>query len=488
MSTSISPGSPTARLWAVVSIEAAWTLQVCGVRCTPALLHEVRRHILLTLPKNASEDRADACTAPLVREFLKRFRGGDYSGDPPADPRPLQTIWRDAILEGLDPIGMVVWRLMYGDGLDAEAVEARCKVDRVVLSSAREGMRCALRSLIEDGDGQLDDDELDRLLARLARMPTPDCTGGAEALSASKEHIERCPRCCRAVRLGRAGLLKTSDLVAPAKGWNVERISVLALNLHPDGRHHRDALLDTFGAAAIPVADDTVVVDLDRTSNHVSMLYALAEEGTPSKHHMRGALVRGPGRWHDRGLIGPVARASIGESRSRQWGEIDTVGTLPEILPPPPSATPWWGAAVLVTLAAAFAGVSALERPADPPTYPIEAIVFQQLADTVIGRFDVDDAAYTLVVLDGPEGLTVLHADDLPADKGEIATGVGDYAVTVAGRRLLVASSPEPFVQVEELVTLVRATAQPLDELASRLDALHDKRADLVIQPLPDHL
>jgi len=487
VSTSLPPGSPAARLWAAVSIEAAWTLQVSGVRCTPALLHEVRRHVLLSMPKNVSEDHADACTAGLVREFLQRFRGGDYTGAAPPEPRPLQTIWRDAILEGLDPIGMVVWRLMYGDGLTAEAVEQRCKVDRVVLSSAREGMRCALRSLIDDGD-ELDDARMDRLLSRLSRMPTPDCTGGAEALSASKEHIERCPRCCRALRLGRAGLLKTVDLIAPAKGWTVERISVLALNLHPDGRHHRDALLATFGGAAIPVADDTVVVDLDRTSNHVSMLYALAEEGTPSKHHVRGALVRGPGRWHDRGLIGPVASASINEARARQWGEIDTMGTLPEILPPPPSATPWWGAAALVTLAAAFAGVSALERPKDPPTYPIAEVSFQRTADAVVGRFDVDDAAYTLVVLDGPDGLQVLHVDDKPADKGEIATGVGDYAVSVEGRRLLVASSSEPFLQVEELVTLVRATAQPLDELATRLDALHDRHADLVIQPLPDHL
>lgn len=261
---------------------------------------------------------------------------------------------------------------------------------------------------------------------------------------------------------------------------------MLALNLHPDGRHHLGALLETFGAAARPVSDDTVVIDLDCAPNHVSVLYALAEEGTPSKHHVRGALVRGPGRWHARGLIGPVARAALAETCARQWGEIDTVGTLPEILPPPPSATPWWSAAAAATLLAGFAGLQALQAPDVTPTYTLEQVEFHRVEGAVAGRFDVDDRAYTLVVLDGPSGVEVLHADTRRSDKADLATGEGDFYVDAEGRQLLIAASAEPFTGIDELVGLVRATARPLDELVTRLDALHDKRAHLVIQPLPE--
>lgn len=472
-----------ARVWAAVTIEAAWTLQVAGVRCTQTSLAEVRRHVLLSLPHDVGEDHADAMTAPLVRDFLARFRERDYRRSLPAEaPRPLKTLWRDAMLEGLDPVGVTVWRLVYSDGLSLEAAEERCRVDRVVLAGAREGLRYGLRELIGEA---LDARELDELLARLARMPSPDCDGGIAALSAGRDHIERCPRCCRAQRLARAGLLTQQSLRAPPGGWTRERISVLALNLHPEGRHHLPDLCDTFGPAARVVGDDTVFIELDRAPNHVSVLYALAEEGTPSKLHIRGALVRGPGRWHPKGLIGPVARTALTETAARQWGEIDTVGTLPGILPPPPSALPWWGTAAAVALLAGFVGLRALRESPPAPTYPLDPVSFQRVDDAVAGRFDVDDRAYTLVVLDGPSGLEVLHADERPADKGVLATGEGDFYIDAEGRQLLIAASAEPFTGIEDLLALVRSSPRPLDELAARLDTLHDSLEDLVIQPLP---
>ncbi len=474
----------SARVWAVVTIQVAWELQLLGVRCTPALMREVRRHVLLSLPPRRAEDCADAKTGAYVQEFLSRFRDGDYRRSPsPEPPRALEYRWRDALMEDLDPVGVLVWRLVYGDGWPVEQVETRYNIDRVVLAGAREGLRCALASLLDDESPTAS--VLDGLLCRLARMPVPECDGGVGAAGAEREHLERCPRCCRAARLIRAGQLRAEDLEPPAS-WAREQVSALALNLHPDARQHRKALLETFGAAVISACEDTLLIDLDRVSNHVSMLYALAEEGTPEKHHIRGALVRGPGHWHERGLMGPVAWQALSATRSRQWGEIDTVGTLPEVLPPPPSAAPWWSAAALAALLAIFAGSQAFKDGAIAPTFPLEEVSFERSEQGVQGRFDVDDRAYTLVVVDGPDGLEVLHNDDSPAEKGDIATGEGDFEIAAGGGRLMLAASAKPFEDVEDLVRLVRADPYPLEELAQRLDVLHDSRAALMIQPLPE--
>jgi len=473
-----------------VSIQAAWDLHLAGLRCSPEITREVRAHVLLSLPASATHETVDVLVEHFVREYLGRVREGRYRASQPPETRSLRPYWRDAVLRTLDPVGTLAWRLVYGDGLSLEAASVCTRIDRAVLAGAQQGIRCAFRAIISHA-AERNDTWVDATLARLARLPAMDCDGGAGALTASREHLERCPRCCRAIRLVRAGRLRPEALAAPPTGARLrDRVGVLALNLHPDGRSHLDCVRATFGRAAIRADEDTVLVDLERASNHVAVLRALAEEGTPPRHWLRGALARGPGRWVGRGLLGPVAHMAVEATRSRSWGEIDTVGALPEPLPEPPSALRWWGAAALCLGAAATAGATIWEPPAPAPSFPLEDVRFERGEAGVAARFDLDDRGYALVVLDGPDGIELLHASATPSDKGELATGQGDYQVNAAGRRLLIATSSRPFEDASALLDLVRVgldpLVDPLDELGNRLYALHEGHLDLIVQELPE--
>ena len=55
-------------------------------------------------------------------------------------------------------------------------------------------------------------------------------------------------------------------------------------------------------------------------------LSALCADGTPARHHLRGAMVRGPARWSRGVMLGPLPVAAIDAARARHWAEIDGVG------------------------------------------------------------------------------------------------------------------------------------------------------------------
>ncbi len=474
-------------LWSAVTLRVAWELYGAGIQPTGHNLEHARDHVLMSLPQKCTRLQAEDLASWFTREFVGRMLEGHYSSAPPP-PTPLlpRPSWRHQLIDALDPVGEVVLRLVYGDGVSLEAVERLTRVDRVVLRAAREGVRSALRDALRD-DGVnvlLNVEDLDQLLRRVARTPSADCHGGL-SVSAPENwaHAEQCPRCERGVRMVRAGVLSPSEVLPPPDRpiRPRETITVLALHLHPDARYHRRVLVEHLAPGVLRADDDAVLVDLDRIADHVSVLKHLALEGTPRREHIRGALVRGPGRWLATGIIGPVGRAALEATRSRTWGEVDGCGTLPEPLPEPPTAARWWSAALLATLAALLAGLLATQQAEPEPAFPLQAHS-QRIKGDLVTRFDAHDRAQILIVASTPDGLALLHASQSPSDKGQFATGAGDYLVRARVRRLLVATSVEAFDDLDPLLAATAGSDQPLGELAERLVVLHPD-ADFVIHP-----
>lgn len=482
-------------LWAAVTVRCAWELHLARVRCAPQVLESVRKHVLLSLPEQRTEELVGAITSAAVADWLHRVRRGRYPMNPePVHDWSLRPQWRDAVGEGLDMVAQAIWHLVYADGLSLEDVVRRTGLDPVVLAASQAGLRASARAIIEQAGGVLptDDVSLDGVLRRLAQLPADDCRGAWRALQASQDHLQRCPRCVRAVRLIKANVLDARELLMPA-GASVrpqDDTTLLALHLHPDGRQHVKHVLEQFPDAALRAGDDLVLVDMDKVGNHVAILHGLAEEGSPRRDHLRGALVTGRGVLTTRALLGPVAGEACEAVRSRPWGEIDGVGQLPEPLPEPPSPARWWAAAMLAFLLTVLAAHYALQPLPALPTYPVLAADFARHGDEVSARFDLDDRAHALVVIDGPEGVEVLHRSVRSADKGELATGEGDYAVAGPGRRLLIASSEGAIDEADRLVALVGAAQDPLGELAGRLRSLDTDEAgrttaiDVRVQPI----
>jgi hypothetical protein len=466
---------PARRLWAAVTIRVAWELYRQGIRPSGAILHDAREHALLSIPDSVDREQAEELTAHFTQEYLGRARHGRYRPAPPdQDPIVCRPSWRPRLIALLDPVGEVVLRLTYGDGMSLEQIERLTRVDRVVLRGAQEGVRGALRALIDEDrlDARsLDLPALDRLLGRVARTPAPDCEGGEELLSvAGLQHAERCPRCARGVRLLRGGVLLPGELAWPAQGFSRgdHVTSVLVLNLHPDARFHRKAVCEQFAGASLRADEDALLIDPDRIEGHSPLLHMLAEQATPRRDHLRGVLVRGYGRWTRAGLIGPVAGAAVELCRARPWGEVDGAGPLPEPLPEPPSAARWWSAALLVTLLAMLVGSRALTPPEPEPRYPISASVLPVEGGRRV-RFDVDELAYVLVVVTRDGVPTPLLTAQRPSDKGELATGIGDFIVDPGPGLTLIATSASPFDDVAPLFAAVAGEADPMRSLAERL-------------------
>jgi len=222
------------------------------------------------------------------------------------------------------------------------------------------------------------------------------------------------------------------------------------------------------GCSAVYADDDTLLLDPSLFDSLSELLWELAQEGTPARHHIRGAVAKGPGAWSSTGLLGPVATKVIELTRSRQWGEIDTIGPLPETLPGPPPAGRWWFAAFLTTLIAALAGLLVMTSEVSDAAFPIQSeyIVSQ---DSVSVTFDLHDDALVAVIVQGVGGLETIHQSNNPVDKGQYATGLGDYRLSVDSPRIMLISSPSPLDSLGEMVAVASGAVAPMDSLDTQL-------------------
>ena len=84
-------------------------------------------------------------------------------------------------------------------------------------------------------------------------------------------------------------------------------------------------------------------------------------------------------------------------------------------------------------------------------------------------HFDVDELAYVLVVVTRDGVPTPLLAAQHPSDKGELATGLGDFIVDPGPGLTLIATSASPFDDVAPLFAAVAGEADPIRSLTERL-------------------
>lgn len=467
------------RLWLPVTIRVAWELLLARVRIRPAVLADAREHVLRCLPSGVGTDEAEALASIYAADYLARARDGRYQR-PQIDPdlsMPVPRAWRDRLTSGLDPVADAVLRMHYGDSLSMVEVERHAAIPGAVLDGAREELREAMRAIAEHDGQPLEDwtdSRLDALLRRVANVAGPNCPGPAGLLSeAGRDHAGRCPRCSRGVRLIRQGVISPQDLFLPESEPLVPpgRIALLAVLLHPDGRKHREVLGELLDPIGVEIGTDAWLLPADQIATLTPALRELAELGTPPRHHLRGAVVEGPGRWRRGLIVGPVPVAALEEARSRPWAEIDRVGELPAPLPPPPSAAAWWAGALVAAGLAALAGIWVLSPPRARIFAPIEASWTREATGWDV-RFDADDLAVVNVVVQDDSGLHVAERDVRDA-KGAWATGEGDFALSLPAARVAIITSDDALSDLDDLVAASRLDRDPVASLGKHLRERH---------------
>jgi hypothetical protein len=477
-------GDPQVTIWFTVTVRVAWELMLAGFRVRPGLLSDARDHALACLPDGVGADEAESLAGAATQDYLGRVRHGLYQRMSPIEDLDL-TIdrrWREQIFDTVDPVGDAVLRLHFGDGMELGAVERTAALGSTVIEGAREGIREAVRAIVSgQGLEGWNDERVDRLIRRIVAMPAAGCPAPTHLLSDScRAHLDKCPRCSRAVRLIRGGLLAPLDLVAPGGPAQDKQAQVAVILLHPDSRKHAKRLSRVLGERAIKLHADAWLVDRTELSLIGPALKSLAEDSRPPRHHLRGAVVKGPGRWSGSVLLGPVAISALDTARSRPWAEIDQLGELPAPRPPAPSALRWWLVAGVAAGLAGLVGYQVMQPELIPPSTPI-SVEFHRLDQDWAIRFETEDLAVVDVVGLGPDGLEVLHAG-ARSEKGRWATGDGRFQLIVPGAEVALIASESGVPELQGLVSQARSQAQPMVALEAWVRHGHPS-VDFVVSP-----
>ncbi len=254
--------------------------------------------------------------------------------------------------------------------------------------------------------------------------------------------------------------------------------------LHPDARRHKRAVDAATAGRGVPAGTDAWLIRGEHLPAVLAELRVLCEEGSPARHHLRGALVNGPGRWSRGVLLGPLGVAALEAARARPWSDLGGIGELPAPLPEPPSAVRWWMGAVAAAAATiSLAAVSFMPRPHSPDT-PIEAS-FNPTAEGWSLRFDTAElATVDIVVIDGGELRS--HRRDVRASKGAWASGNGDYQLEIPGDAVAVFASPAGLPGMEGWLLEAARAPDPLALLSERVQAA-EPRADVALSPPRPH-
>lgn len=463
--------------WAGITVRITWTLLTLGVKVRPEVLREVRTHVLYHLDPSVPLTHAEDIATQLTEGFVARVRSRPHLDPAPQDwEMPISPRWRRTLDRALDPLATAVFKKHYGDNRTLARLEQSLQLDRTTLDGVVAGLREVARQIAATDGLPFDgwsDERIDRLLRRLAAWSPGPCPPVLDiAEGCHREHVAQCVRCDRLARVVRSGVLEVDDLFPPSLGARpTQRTKVLALQVHPDSRHHRAVLLRELPVEAFPLGDDRILVPGHAVDAVAPVLRMAAEIEAPARMQLRGALLEGLGQWTTRGLLGPLAERAQREVLHRSWGAVDGMGELPPPLPQPPSAQRWWGLVGLTTAAAAAALAFAVGFTARPVGRGLEA-EFTPGRGGIWATFDVPDEDYVYVVAATESGLTVVLASDDAGDKVDWATGDGTYRLHAPGRGVLVAASATPVADFDRRVARTQGAADPLDSLAR--DLLHD--------------
>lgn len=477
------PVDPIRRLWGPVTIRVAWELVRAGVDPRGTTLRAARDHALWRLPPAAGLSEAEVVAAQAVGELLDRAAGRYAPYVPPSDLDVLPTpMWREAIQAASDPIHEGLLRLHYADGLPLQEVERRSGVEVALLRAARDALRELMREVLAEDGVSVEGWEpgrVDALLARIATAADDLCPGpGGLATEAGKVHADGCPRCSRALRLLREGMLAPGDLFPPEDGACVPTATVdlVLVGFLPEGRRHIPALIRRCGAAIRSLAGEVLVIDSSRC-DITSFLVDCAERGAPAAAHLR--VLRGvvPGRWASRAVIGPGIDGLLARLQGLQWGEVEGAPPLPDPLPPPPSAARWWAAAALMALFAFAAAVFALRE-----RHPTSDVALSAEAEVGGIVFDTDEHAWVeVIVLRGTRAEAAFHSGS-PGEKGRLATGDGRYRFTADADAYLIVASGAPLQDLEQVIAAPSSLADRGGALAERLRDRYPGAAVLAVQ------
>lgn len=474
----------TDTVWYAVTVRVAWDLMVAGVRVRPNVLQDARDHALCSLPKGLGVDEAEHCASALTRSYLERVTEGRYRRDTSGSDLSVHAdrSWRTQLFEAVDPVGDAVLRMHFGDGLDMEGVERTAAIDGAVLGGAKEGIREAMRAIADaDGHGVTEwtDVQVDALIARVVCMAAPGCPEVADLMThGAAMHVDQCTRCSRAVRLIRGGILSAADLLNQPVDF--EPIELATVLLHPDGQKHRKRLQRLMVDIAVPAGTDVWLLDARDLRKIEADLRVLAVEARPPRHHTRGAVVSGLGRWSGKTLLGPVAMEALAAARARPWGVIEGLDELPAPRPPPPRATRWWVSATLCAIASVVAGVEVFMPAEPPPITPIE-VHFKRIDPGWDVRFDADELAIIDVLILGAEGPELLHAS-VGVKKGQWATGEGDFHFAVKSDTVALIASETGIPNLAQRVMQSRGQPEPMAAIASWIRQMHPE-VDFVVSP-----
>jgi hypothetical protein len=474
VSVPASDQGPARRHWAALTVAVAWELARVMPSVRPNLFAAARSHAAWRLPADAGLADTEALAAAATREFLQR-RAGHYPRwelDPDLDVLP-DPRWRAAVLESVTPLHEAVFRLHYGDGVSLEEMAPRLKVDLAWLRPAREAVRELVRAVVgEDGvptEGW-DEARLDRLASRVALAAGDRCPGpGGLATEIGRAHGEGCPRCGRALRLIREGVIAPGDLFAPDSPDPPPNERLTLLQMHPDARKHARALVAAL-PGCVKVGDDQLLFAGSDPSD--AALRELAEAGTPHRSLLRIVRAGVPGTIAEGVVVGTAVESLRDLLQILPWGEVRGLEPLPEPLPPPPSAARWWAAAGLVAAIAAVAGVLALNPPPRAARFYVSAE-----RDATGVRLDADDAAYIDVFAIASDRAELLFHSASRADKAALATGDGAYHVEVDGRSVVVVASA---AEVQDVSLLLAASTA--EQARERIRARDPEAAVVIVR------
>ncbi len=477
MSSTPPPIDVVLAAWGPVTVRTAFVLQSYGITVKPEVLRDARDHVWFHLPSEATVAVAEDRTEPLVAAYITRARRKVWVPRFPEDAgRELVATWRDRLFRGLSRPAAIVLRHHLADGHALDRLATTTQIDLLTLEAAHEGLRELLRRTAAKDGEDLDewtDDRLDHFLHRLAVRTRDTSLSLAEVVDGlHPDAVDQCVTASRARSLVRKGALSREDLIPPRVGaLPTDRVRVLALHVHPQGKRDLPELLAKAGGRAFPVAGDQVLLDASDVEARRAWLAEAAAAGKPAKDLLCGLVAEGPGRWTKHGLIGPLVDEIPARVAVLPWGQVDGLGdALPEVTPPEPTARREWTLVTALSAVCALLLYAALRAAAPGPALPMDLSVAAAEGGLWID-LDVADEAHLVVVTETAGKLSVVQSGAAIAEKASLAVGDGTYRMRVPGDAVLVASAPKPVVLLPELLAHAGSGPGALERLRTALDA-----------------
>jgi hypothetical protein len=267
-------------------------------------------------------------------------------------------------------------------------------------------------------------------------------------------------------------MIAPSDLVPPSE-HSLTLTDVAAIVLHPDARKVRRRLERILGPGSIRAGSDAWIMSEQELRDVGGALRNLVVDGHLPRHHIRGAVIHGLGRWSGNVLLGPVAVAVLEAARARPWSEVDTLAELPPPRPAPPTAMRWWLLAGLMAVAAAVMGIKVVGPQRVHPNTPIEA-QFLAVEEGWEITFDAEDMAVIDFVSVTEDGPTLVHKN-IRANRGQWATGEGNFRIYVPGSAVAIVASEHGIKDLESLIKRSKLETSPMISLEQWVRSAHPK-------------